>query len=101
MAFSRQRELIRTQELVLKQQRSKLKKQSHRHLATKEEDDDDNAVVIEEKEEEGPLESDLKHGTIFVSIPSYRDPECPKTVADGLEKSHLSRPNHDWCMSTE
>jgi len=39
------------------------------------------------QEEEGPLESDLKHGTIFVSVPSYRDPECPHTVADIFEKA--------------
>lgn len=33
------------------------------------------------------LDDDLKHPTIFVSVPSYRDPECTNTVVDALTKA--------------
>jgi hypothetical protein len=99
MAFSRQRELIQTQEAIWKQQLRRIRQQKRNRLQQQvnplhisgPEDNFENPInfpnVDDDKDDEGPLESDLKHGTIFVSVPSYRDPECPKTVADIFEKA--------------
>ncbi len=92
MAFSRQHELIRTQELVWKQQ---LKKNRHRRRVSRGGDTEDAAPSFEgtegplepEVETYTPLESEKQHGTIFVSVASYRDSECPRTVADCFDKA--------------
>jgi len=79
MSFSRERELIRTQERILKQRvkvRRRKRLESILHMESS----------LAESELQ-PFENELKHGTIFVSIPSYRDPECSKTLADCFDKA--------------
>lgn len=84
MAFSRQRELIKTQEIIWKQQQQKKKLSRKKTILL---DNPPGFTNSDVEENEGLLETDLKHGTIFVSIASYRDPECPKTLADCFEKA--------------
>lgn len=123
MAFSRQRELVRAQALIARQRRQKIRefrKSSHAPPPMPELSSVGVGAVYsdldEEENEPSPdktAEEDLE--TIFVSIPSYRDPECARTLADCFEKAaHPDRifagvfeqndPNEDRnidCMQTD
>lgn len=96
MSFSRQRELISTGAKILKQKRilrrkykqqrqnkSPAPQQSQRQTSDLKHDadlsllPDDIPVSPYEK-----FDEDQKEQTIFVSVASYRDPECPLTVED-------------------
>lgn len=105
MAFGRQRELMKAQEAILKQQAKRLSQARARSRAAdmaaeaaqqeKQEDSNNGEISLlpeaAVEPEETPLEDDLKRGTIFVSVASYRDPECPKTIADCFDKATYPR----------
>lgn len=106
MAFSRERELLKAQALITRERRRKIR-QYRRSQETRQDshaaklpampvfdhvdegtvgpvyDDNDDNVELSVYENDAP--TDLP--TIFVSVPSYRDPECAHTVADCFEKA--------------
>ena len=104
MAFSRQREIIRTQELMWKQELRNLRRRRAARAAGSASSVDtlDTVIVNEQQQQQQQQEqheeisiqniaersSDaVGEGSIFVSVASYRDSECPKTVADCFEKA--------------
>ena len=113
MSGSRNRELLDTQKKVWKQQLSRLKKRHQQKTALLEEHASrphlappaPSAQFTAPRSpppEDNLLEQEIRKATIFVNVASYRDPECPRTVADCFAKArHPGRVFVGICQQNE
>lgn len=85
MAFARHRGILSTEQLIRRERR---RRQQHVDVDDTQHNIQNAADAAATDDELGPVPPGQK--TIFVSVPSYRDPECVHTVADCFAKAECS-----------